>query len=729
VPFYSFDGNSTESTTQKYEYYCLQIHMSDVRTELMKHRQRPLFADLPRGRPLARVALVAVIALCVFGFPSARGAAQGNAKAGTNTGANTGPSADVHEMSMDMAHGIRESLGTRAEFDLAVRQLNAVSVRGGVAVTRASSLRNDQLPEVSKPPEISSPLSPSPASPVAPANASQAAAAVQINVTADGWGAPLLLRSSNGQYPAPVHAALMGDGSVMFVGVSRDVDPPQPTTPLERAAWTYTPAALGTPEGPFVVTDDLAPPYEYDGAVAGDLYIRDDFICMGATHTADGRLLTSGGTRFVKVLSTQEQLYFGLSTQSVYASSGIAKSWSRLPGTMVGAGGLGSSARWYPTTTRLPDGRIVTMGGMEFLSPKGFFPNRSIETVNVPVNSMPTDISSVSRSLFSPPENTSFLLVAQDYAHAFVLPTDVNGADLVMLGEFGFPVLANSRVSNGWVGGREPRPGASDNGINNGVSTAMLPIRVTNGEWGYSNGSLILAGGKMGTPSQRSIDIFDPAAPGGGAGSSGWRPSIDMLVRRHHPSTVLLPDGRTLIINGHDMAGDVNVMRAQYLDPRNGFSLTTGLATSGVVRGYHSIALLLPDGRVLVGGGRDQVTASSEEKPTLQYYFPDYMSKPRPNIVNAPSAVGYGTSFQVTASGPRPDEVVLVALGSMTHSVDMDQRSVQLAATVGVADSNGFTTVSVTGPPNAQIAPPGDYMMFVLDNNHIPSVAKIVRLG
>ena len=519
-----------------------------------------------------------------------------------------------------------------------------------------------------------------------------------------------MLRTPGGQWASPVHAALMGDGTIVFVGTSRAADPPTATTPTDGVSWTYTPPALGASLPASSVIEQLAMPLELDGVVSGDAYIADDLICMGAAHTADGRLLGAGGTRFVQVLSTGEQVVFGLTTQVVYSN----KTWSRLPGAMVGTGPYTTPGRWYPTVMRLPDARMMTMGGHEFVATSGLYPNLSVETL---------DLSTNSRAVYSPFSSTSSLLVAQDYTHTFVLPTSVGGADVIMIGEFGYPVLANSRQTGGWVAGRAPRPGSTGDGINWGVSTAMLPIRVQDGEWGYGNGSVLLASGKMGTPAQHQVDVFDPTA------SPGWRPSIDLTVNRHHPSAILLPDGRTLIVNGHDMNDDRGVLHTQYVDPRNGFAVSSGASSSGVIRGYHSIALLLPDGRVLVGGGRDQDTHTSLEKPTLQYYMPDYLSKPRPVITSAPAAIGFGGSFPVSVTGPKPAEVVLMALGSMTHSIDMDQRSVQLAATVGTTGASGTTMVTVAGPPNSQVAPPGDYMLFVLDANRVPSVAKIVRLA
>lgn len=540
------------------------------------------------------------------------------------------------------------------------------------------------------------------------ASATTAAAAA---VLTDGWSAPITVRTADGRWANPVHAALMGDGSVVFVGVVSAAEPTLADTAVDDVSWRYVPTPLGISVPPTLVAAEVPEPLELDGVVSGDAYIEDGLICMGAVHTADGRLVAAGGTRRVVVVSTGETVVFGLETTAVYANG----AWTRQSGTMVGTAPYGTFGRWYPSVTRMSDGRIMVFGGHEFVAASGLYTNLSSEMLTLPAGT---------RSLYSAHSNTSSLLAARDYTAETVLPSAVGSADLLMIGEFGYPVLANSAVTEGWVAGRAGRPGvAEQTAINWGVSTTMLPIRLSNAQWGYNNGAVLLAGGYMGTSAGHSADVFDAAV------QPGWRvPSVELGGLRHHGSTVVLPDGRVLLINGHDPAGGTHVTAPQYIDPANGFSVTPG-SSSGIVRGYHNIALLLPDGRILVGGGRDQVTLQTFEKPTLQFYSPDYLSKTRPVITAAPTSVKYGRTFSLSVTGPRPTEAVLVSLGSMTHSVDMDQRSVQIRATVTKVSANGTATVSAVGPASGRIAPPGDYMLFVLDANRVPSIAKIVRIS
>jgi hypothetical protein len=150
----------------------------------------------------------------------------------------------------------------------------------------------------------------------------------------------------------------------------------------------------------------------------------------------------------------------------------------------------------------------------------------------------------------------------------------------------------------------------------------------------------------------------------------------------------------------------------------------TTMAAMHAPRLYHGTALLLPDGRVVVGGGGrfDPVTLPTDQF-TAEFYSPPYLFKgPRPVITSAPPVLQYGQGFTVqTPDASRIASVSLIRFGSTTHQINMAQRYLPLTFT---ADSNSLT---ITAPASSNLAPPGFYMLFIIDNLGVPSVAATVH--
>jgi Galactose oxidase-like, Early set domain len=242
----------------------------------------------------------------------------------------------------------------------------------------------------------------------------------------------------------------------------------------------------------------------------------------------------------------------------------------------------------------------------------------------------------------------------------------------------------------------------------------------------FDVGKLLVAGGGPSTSDARVVDLNGPT------------PQVSTTApmaygRRQHNLTVLA-DGTVLATGGNSSGAplvdlDASVYPAEQWNPATGQWRT--LAAMQITRQYHSTALLLPDGRVLSSGGGicgtcDQVgyLAKNAEIFSPPYLFEaDGTLAPRPAIAAAPTATSYGAAMEIATANPASiRKVALVRLGAVTHSVNMEQRYIPLSFTAGAA------SISATAPANANVAPPGPYMLFIIDANGVPSVARIVSV-
>jgi galactose oxidase len=204
-----------------------------------------------------------------------------------------------------------------------------------------------------------------------------------------------------------------------------------------------------------------------------------------------------------------------------------------------------------------------------------------------------------------------------------------------------------------------------------------------------------------------------------------------LAFARAYQNSVVLPDGQVFVAGGQSFAVPFSDQQSVFAgeiwsESTNAF---TTVAAASVPRNYHSIALLLPDARVLVGGGGLCGAGCAQNHPDLEFYSPGYLFEPsgqpaaRPAITAAPGTAAYNTPISVTTSAP-VNRFVFIRMGSVTHTVNNDQRRVPAAMTGPVGG-----TYTVTTPANSGVAPPGYYMLFALTSAGVPSVARIIRLG
>ncbi len=210
-------------------------------------------------------------------------------------------------------------------------------------------------------------------------------------------------------------------------------------------------------------------------------------------------------------------------------------------------------------------------------------------------------------------------------------------------------------------------------------------------------------------------------------GSPVVTPTQSMSSQRRLVNATILPDGKVLATGGsqvwNDLTGVNNI--AEIWDPQTG---TWMQGSSGALaRLYHSNALLMADGSVLVMGGG---APGPLNNTNFEVYYPPYLFTaqgtlaPRPVISTAPTTLDIGKTFSVDFTDAASiSRVVLVKAGSATHSWNMEQRFVELTFNASGGKLN------IQAPARAADASPGNYLLFILDGNGVPSVAKMLRIN
>ena len=403
-----------------------------------------------------------------------------------------------------------------------------------------------------------------------------------------------------------------------------------------------------------------------------------NMFCTGTTMLADGRLLVNGGSN--------------APVTSIYDPE--SRSFTRMQDMVI--------PRGYNGNTILADGSVLTIGGSwsnatgrkdgEIWTPSGGWrraPGIIAEGMTSPNDSSTTGVDS--HFVVIPGGNGRVLYAAP---HPTMRWIDTSGSGSVKVAaQRGDDDYATSGNALMYDTGRILKTGGSPTYSGSAASAKAYEIDI-----------------RTGAPAVTKL------AP--------------MIYPRAYHNTVVLPDGRVMLIGGQTYAqsfSDSNsVLPTEVWDPKTGlFSATAPIA---VGRNYHSIALLLPDGRVLSGGG-GLCGSCSANHPDLQLYSPGYLfdaagnPASRPTIVSAPDELGFGRPISVTTSRA-VTSFSLVRMGATTHTVNTDQRRLSLNFT-RLSD----TSYRVDVPSNSGYLLPGYWMLFALDSAGVPSVAKIVRVG
>jgi len=380
-------------------------------------------------------------------------------------------------------------------------------------------------------------------------------------------------------------------------------------------------------------------------------------FCAGHAFLADGKLLVAGG---------HATSHVGLSYASTFDPA--TSTWARIPPM--------NGPRWYPTMTALPTGEALVLAG----ETSGAGNNNPLPQVWQPATKTWRDLVAAQMSI-------------PYYPRTIVSPD----GRVFMAGPARLTRFLDTTGKGAWMSA-----GNMVNGSSRTYGSAVL----------YDEGKILIVGG--GDPPTAAAEVIDLKAP-----SPRWRSVAPMSVARRQLNATVLPDGKVLVTGGSSGSGFDNhatpVFQAEMWDPAT--ETWTTLASASVYRGYHSTALLLPDARVLIAGGRGEVRQ--------QIFSPPYLFRgPRPAIAAAPAHVDPGQTFLVgTPDAADVAQVTFIRLGSVTHSFNQNQRFVRLAFSPASGEVNAIA------PANNALAPPGHYLLFLVNRSGVPSVARIVHLG
>jgi hypothetical protein len=338
-----------------------------------------------------------------------------------------------------------------------------------------------------------------------------------------------------------------------------------------------------------------------------------------------------------------------------------------------------AAGRWYPTTTTLPNGEVLVLSGQDESGALNAIPEiwngsawRQLTTASLSLPNYP-------RTFVAPDGRVFYAGAAQQSRWL-----DVTG-------------------TGRWSLGPQLKFGARSYGS----AVMYLPGKI-----------LYVGGGSPPTNTAEVIDLNTPAAQ--------WTYTGSMAYARWNANATLLPTGDVLVTGGTSLADRVNpagaVNVAELWSPATG-QWTQLASAAPLLRGYHSTTVLLPDGRVLHSGGGDG--GGVPDNFNYELYSPPYLFKgARPVISGAtPADVGYGQTLALaTPDGPTIAKVTLIRSGSVTHAFDQAQLLVRL----GFSQASGG--LSVTLPASRTVAPPGPYLLFVVNADGVPSGGRIMRL-
>jgi Domain of unknown function (DUF1929)/Bacterial Ig-like domain (group 2) len=396
----------------------------------------------------------------------------------------------------------------------------------------------------------------------------------------------------------------------------------------------------------------------------------EDIFCAGNSILSDGRVFVAGGLD-----DTEYPLSAGTVNATIFDPG--TSTWTQAPAMKY--------ARYYPSTVLMPDGTVFTLSGTDGT---GSYTVRPTESYN-PTSNVWIELP---KSAAMPPNPDLYPLMTVLPNGNVFYATPRQDSQMYYPATETWAFVANLNTA--------PREHAG---------AVLLP----------DSSKVMVVGGAQdevdGLVPTSTTEIIDLSSQ-----TPVWNYAAPLNLARYNHNLIYVADGTILAVGGNQ--------RSKYLDPVEQPELYNSTANTWTLmapqvglRAYHSTAVLLPDGRV-VSEGSD---SGNPLEMTFEIYSPPYLfNGARPTISSAPSAVNYGAQFTIaTPDAANVTRVALIRAGSTTHADHFDdQRYLNLTWTVGSKQ------ITAMAPANSYLAPPGYYLLVILNSNNVPSTMPLVQL-
>jgi hypothetical protein len=482
--------------------------------------------------------------------------------------------------------------------------------------------------------------------------------------------------------------------------------------------WSYPPKPLDGGQRPNVGTAAIwdpakgygpasmrnVPPPAIDADGDGDTEAAPLF-CSGQSFLPNGTLLVTGGSR---AYEGDPGFTLAAGHNRIFTFDPWTESWTEQPRMRGG--------RWYPSQLLLGDGRTLILGGYEEGQPGGLY-NPDLEVFMSPGSR--NGIGSVR-------QEPSGDRVTGLYPRLFTLPS----GDVLLAG----PNPEDSAILR--VGSLTWQDLPPFSRYREGGSVVMMPAGPAGASTAAQFGGFDFTRDEEPDgdfPAVATSEALDGMAP---SPSPAAGPPFN--YGRSYHNVVVLPDGSMVAIGGArgwsdaeqltPVHADGRLRRVELYDPATG---TWRLGPAQLEdRTYHSTAVLLPNGRVMSAGDDTHPRGPGgalSTTDTAEIYTPPYLFRKgkRPKIRRAPRAIAWGRKFGIKSTSRRVKRAVLMAPAATTHALDMNQHRLPLK----VVKRTKGVGITVKAPPGPSVAPPGYYMLFLLNSRGEPSKARWVQLG